>query len=94
MCNYICFVVKLQWISLIRSHAEVIVDDDIIFPVFGLFCKVCLLQKIPFSFVNYDPSAVNYFFCVETLSFVHTLTHITHEHNILVTFSPNVLSLN
>lgn len=28
-----------QWISLIRSHAEVIVDDDIIFPVFGLFCK-------------------------------------------------------
>ncbi|XP_008440035.1 glycosyltransferase BC10 isoform X2 [Cucumis melo] len=28
-----------QWISLIRSHAEVVVDDDIIFPIFGLFCK-------------------------------------------------------
>ncbi|XP_031274962.1 glycosyltransferase BC10-like [Pistacia vera] len=28
-----------QWISLIRSHAEVIVDDEIIFPVFKKLCK-------------------------------------------------------
>lgn len=28
-----------QWISLVRSHAEVIVDDEIIFPVFKRFCK-------------------------------------------------------
>ncbi|KAL5773255.1 hypothetical protein ACOSP7_012850 [Xanthoceras sorbifolium] len=28
-----------QWISLIRSHAEVIVDDEIIFSVFKTFCK-------------------------------------------------------
>jgi hypothetical protein len=28
-----------QWIALIRSHAEVIVDDEIIFPVFKKFCK-------------------------------------------------------
>ncbi|XP_022133017.1 uncharacterized protein LOC111005712 [Momordica charantia] len=28
-----------QWISLIRSHAEVVVDDDVIFPIFGSFCK-------------------------------------------------------
>ncbi|CAN8240776.1 unnamed protein product [Cochlearia groenlandica] len=28
-----------QWISLIRSHAEVIVNDDTVFPVFQKFCK-------------------------------------------------------
>lgn len=28
-----------QWITLIRRHAEVIVDDEIIFPVFKKFCK-------------------------------------------------------
>ncbi|KAE8075644.1 hypothetical protein FH972_014339 [Carpinus fangiana] len=28
-----------QWITLVRRHAEVIVDDDIIFPVFRKFCK-------------------------------------------------------
>lgn len=28
-----------QWISLIRSHAEVIVDDEVIFSVFKKFCK-------------------------------------------------------
>jgi hypothetical protein len=29
-----------QWIALIRSHAEVIVNDGIVFPVFKEFCKV------------------------------------------------------
>ncbi|CAK7351475.1 unnamed protein product [Dovyalis caffra] len=28
-----------QWITLIRSHAEVIVDDDVILPVFKKLCK-------------------------------------------------------
>ncbi|KAH0916529.1 hypothetical protein HID58_030975 [Brassica napus] len=28
-----------QWISVIRSHAEVIVNDGIVFPVFKKFCK-------------------------------------------------------
>ncbi|XP_038691995.1 glycosyltransferase BC10-like isoform X2 [Tripterygium wilfordii] len=28
-----------QWITLIRSHAEVIVDDEVIFRVFSKFCK-------------------------------------------------------
>ncbi|CBI23203.3 hypothetical protein VitviT2T_014566 [Vitis vinifera] len=28
-----------QWISLVRSHAEVIVDDQVIFSVFKKFCK-------------------------------------------------------
>ncbi|XP_062153597.1 glycosyltransferase BC10-like [Alnus glutinosa] len=28
-----------QWITLVRRHAEIIVDDDIIFPVFRKFCK-------------------------------------------------------
>ncbi|XP_022716137.1 uncharacterized protein LOC111275218 isoform X2 [Durio zibethinus] len=32
-----------QWISLVRSHAEVIVDDEIVLPVFKNFCKK--LQK-------------------------------------------------
>ncbi|CAE5957243.1 unnamed protein product [Arabidopsis arenosa] len=30
-----------QWIALIRSHAEVIVNDSIVFPVFKEFCKRC-----------------------------------------------------
>jgi hypothetical protein len=30
-----------QWIALIRSHAEVIVNDGIVFPVFKEFCKRC-----------------------------------------------------
>ncbi|KAF7150136.1 hypothetical protein RHSIM_Rhsim02G0105700 [Rhododendron simsii] len=28
-----------QWISLVRSHAEVVVDDEVIFSVFKKFCK-------------------------------------------------------
>ncbi|EOY28772.1 hypothetical protein QUC31_013223 [Theobroma cacao] len=28
-----------QWISLLRSHAEVIVDDEVVLPVFKKFCK-------------------------------------------------------
>uniref|UniRef100_A0A2N9GUS1 Uncharacterized protein n=1 Tax=Fagus sylvatica TaxID=28930 RepID=A0A2N9GUS1_FAGSY len=28
-----------QWVTLIRRHAELIVDDDSIFPVFSEFCK-------------------------------------------------------
>ncbi|KAL1289032.1 hypothetical protein AAHE18_20G026900 [Arachis hypogaea] len=28
-----------QWFTVVRSHAEVIVDDDVIFPVFNKHCK-------------------------------------------------------
>ncbi|KAI3456517.1 hypothetical protein Pfo_013180 [Paulownia fortunei] len=28
-----------QWVNLIRRHAEVVVDDEIVFPVFRKFCK-------------------------------------------------------
>ncbi|CAL5410634.1 unnamed protein product [Camellia sinensis] len=28
-----------QWISLVRSHAELVIDDEVIFPVFKKFCK-------------------------------------------------------
>ncbi|GLU18148.1 hypothetical protein SLE2022_344630 [Rubroshorea leprosula] len=28
-----------QWISLVRSHAQVVVDDEIVFPVFKKLCK-------------------------------------------------------
>ncbi|KAL3521931.1 hypothetical protein ACH5RR_014765 [Cinchona calisaya] len=28
-----------QWITLVRKHAEVIVDDDVVFPIFQKFCK-------------------------------------------------------
>ncbi|XWS19377.1 hypothetical protein CRYUN_Cryun31cG0010500 [Craigia yunnanensis] len=28
-----------QWVSLIRSHAEVIVDDEVVLPIFKKFCK-------------------------------------------------------
>lgn len=34
-------ILWFQWISLVRSHAEVVVDDQIIFSVFKKFCKVC-----------------------------------------------------
>ncbi|XP_020596985.1 uncharacterized protein LOC110036799 [Phalaenopsis equestris] len=35
-----------QWITLIRRHAEVVVDDDFIFPVFKAFCKVSVPSKL------------------------------------------------
>ncbi|XP_051128592.1 glycosyltransferase BC10-like [Andrographis paniculata] len=28
-----------QWVALIRRHAEVVVDDEIVFPIFQNFCK-------------------------------------------------------
>ncbi|GER52896.1 Core-2/I-branching beta-1,6-N-acetylglucosaminyltransferase family protein [Striga asiatica] len=28
-----------QWVTLIRRHAEVVVDDEIVFPIFRKFCK-------------------------------------------------------
>ncbi|THF96681.1 hypothetical protein TEA_004772 [Camellia sinensis var. sinensis] len=28
-----------QWVSLVRGHAEIVVDDEVIFPVFKKFCK-------------------------------------------------------
>lgn len=28
-----------QWIALIRKHAELVVDDEVVFPLFGKFCK-------------------------------------------------------
>ncbi|KAI8001072.1 Glycosyltransferase BC10 [Camellia lanceoleosa] len=29
-----------QWIFLVRSHAEVVIDEEVIFPIFKKFCKV------------------------------------------------------
>ncbi|KAK9285452.1 hypothetical protein L1049_024645 [Liquidambar formosana] len=37
-----------QWIALVRKHAEVVVDDDIIFPLFKKFCK----RWLPFDLNN------------------------------------------
>ncbi|EPS64178.1 hypothetical protein M569_10605, partial [Genlisea aurea] len=28
-----------QWVALVRKHAEVVVDDEIVFPLFQKFCK-------------------------------------------------------
>ncbi|KAK6123914.1 hypothetical protein DH2020_042333 [Rehmannia glutinosa] len=39
-----------QWVTLIRRHAEVLVDDEIVFPVFRKFCKelmIFVLQRRP-----------------------------------------------
>ncbi|GKV47209.1 hypothetical protein SLEP1_g54126 [Rubroshorea leprosula] len=33
-----------QWISLVRSHAEVVINDEIIFPVFKKLCKMSELE--------------------------------------------------
>lgn len=33
-------ILKFQWIALVRKHAEVVADDEIILPVFRKFCKV------------------------------------------------------
>ncbi|KAG0462707.1 hypothetical protein HPP92_021183 [Vanilla planifolia] len=35
-----------QWIILIRRHAEVVVDDDVIFPVFKKHCKRRLAKNL------------------------------------------------
>ena len=45
------FHLYLQWISLIRSHAEVIVDDEVVLPIFKKFCKVCCSFSIGFLFL-------------------------------------------
>ncbi|KAF9608005.1 hypothetical protein IFM89_004886 [Coptis chinensis] len=37
------FDLTFQWIAIVRKHAEVIVDDDVILPVFKRYCKQ--LQK-------------------------------------------------
>ncbi|XP_055803443.1 glycosyltransferase BC10-like [Solanum dulcamara] len=37
-----------QWITLIRKHAEVVAADDVVFPVFKMFCKVCIMMLFPF----------------------------------------------
>ncbi|GLU15502.1 hypothetical protein SLE2022_319840 [Rubroshorea leprosula] len=34
-----------QWISLVRSHAEVVINDEIIFPVFEKLCKEGLWNR-------------------------------------------------
>ncbi|GER44911.1 Core-2/I-branching beta-1,6-N-acetylglucosaminyltransferase family protein [Striga asiatica] len=41
-----------QWVTLIRRHAEVVADDEIVFPIFKKFCKaatydVLFLQRRP-----------------------------------------------
>lgn len=28
-----------QWITLVRRHAEIVVDDDLVFPIFKRYCK-------------------------------------------------------
>ncbi|KAA8524725.1 hypothetical protein F0562_011148 [Nyssa sinensis] len=37
-----------QWITLVKRHAEVVVDDEIVFPVFKKFCKFsyCFLKNL------------------------------------------------
>ncbi|CAL5345651.1 unnamed protein product [Camellia sinensis] len=32
-------IMYFQWVSLVRGHAEIVVDDEVIFPVFKKFCK-------------------------------------------------------
>lgn len=36
--------IMLQWVTLVRRHAAVIVDDNTIFPVFQRHCKVSTLK--------------------------------------------------
>lgn len=44
--NLISYI--LQWVTLIRRHAEEVVNDEIVFPIFKKFCKVffCLCVYI------------------------------------------------
>ncbi|CAA0826494.1 Core-2/I-branching beta-1-6-N-acetylglucosaminyltransferase family protein [Striga hermonthica] len=42
-----------QWVTLIRRHAEIVVDDEIVFPIFEKFCKVHnMFQKVLSFFMN------------------------------------------
>lgn len=40
-----------QWIALIRRHAEVIVDDEVVFPLFQKFCVVRIKQFVLLSVI-------------------------------------------
>jgi len=41
LCLDLSLFLNFQWITVIRKHAEVIVDDDVIFSIFKKYCKVC-----------------------------------------------------
>ncbi|KAK2988605.1 hypothetical protein RJ640_026102 [Escallonia rubra] len=45
-----------QWITLVRKHAEVIVDDDVVFPVFKKFCKEPQLEPNCIPDEHYVPT--------------------------------------
>lgn len=40
------FIFLLQWVVLTRKHAEVVVTDDTVFPMFQLYCKVSCGKNI------------------------------------------------
>lgn len=40
------FIFLLQWVVLTRKHAEVVVKDDTVFPMFQLYCKVSCGKNI------------------------------------------------
>ncbi|KAK6932770.1 Glycosyl transferase, family 14 [Dillenia turbinata] len=55
-----------QWITLVRKHAEVIVDDEVVFPVFKEVCKVCMRNlNSPLKLKRHD--------CISDEHYVQTL---------------------
>ncbi|KAH0467030.1 hypothetical protein IEQ34_004268 [Dendrobium chrysotoxum] len=61
-----------QWITLIRRHAEVVVDDDFIFPVFKTFCKRKLAEDIDEKQIT-EPASEKKHGCIPDEHYVPTL---------------------
>ncbi|XP_020594658.1 uncharacterized protein LOC110034755 [Phalaenopsis equestris] len=64
-----------QWITLIRRHAEVVVDDDFIFPVFKAFCKRKLTEDLEEKHITESPGEKQHS-CIPDEHYVPTLLSI------------------
>ncbi|CAK9315461.1 unnamed protein product [Citrullus colocynthis] len=64
-----------QWITLVRKHAEVVVNDAIIFPVFKKLCKKQEVDKIVIQKEKYHPN------CIPDEHYLQTLLSIRGLEN-------------
>jgi hypothetical protein len=73
---------------LVRRHAEVIVDDDIIFPVFRKFCKVYAGRHLvgPISYYFDSNKAAPYCLLLQSnynlvMNFSDTVQYLLYDEN-------------
>ncbi|KAJ7981267.1 Core-2/I-branching beta-1,6-N-acetylglucosaminyltransferase family protein [Quillaja saponaria] len=80
-----------QWITLIRRHATIVVDDDIVFPVFEKYCKSWaaiglrkgrkILQGIDIKFPIQMPRLLKHGNCIPDEHYVQTLLEMSGAEN-------------